>query len=152
MKTLTYEQFEEKYSVKSFTIYENDLWVISLRPIQKTPFSLLLSHKANTSKFSDLDKESLISLRDAYYYIEKRLGVLIGVDKINYLALMMVDSIIHFHVFPRFSSVVKIGTEKFSDKYYPYPVDILDDFSIDFELIMSSYSQIKEKLESNFID
>ena len=46
--------------------------------------------------------------------LESTLRAQLGMDKINYLALMMVDPAVHFHAIPRYASPVAIGGRSWS--------------------------------------
>ena len=44
---------------------------------------------------------------------------------------MMIDSVVHFHVFPRFRNGFCFDKYVLEDKYFPKPVDLTDGFSLD---------------------
>src|SRR5690554_7574738 len=44
--------------------------------------------------------------------------------KINYLALMMVDNQVHYHVLPRYEGVVKINNTEYKDHCWPVAHDL----------------------------
>ncbi len=45
-------------------------------------------------------------------------------QKINYLALMMVDPHVHFHVIPRYSGSREFAGSTFADATWPKPPDV----------------------------
>jgi len=45
-------------------------------------------------------------------------------DRINYLALMMVDPHVHFHVLPRYAEPRELGGVVFEDAAWPKPPDV----------------------------
>jgi len=133
--TKNYLEFYKKYECKKYTVFENKNWIVSLRPEQKTPFSFLICLKSNVYELRKLTSKQLLDLRECYNYIENVSYDKLGAKKVNYACLMMVDSIVHYHVFPRFESDLNILGKTLKDVYYPKPVDILDGHSIDIELI-----------------
>ena len=130
MKTTTYKEFKLKYNLSKNLLFENSNWIVSLRPEQKTPFSMIISIKHDIYRISDLSSTQIKELQQCYNFIESILFEKLNVTKMNYLCLMMIDSIVHFHVFPRYENDFKYKNIILSDCYYPRPVDLTDGFSI----------------------
>ena len=124
--TNTYKEFHLKYNISKFKIFENNNWIVSLRPEQKTPFSLLLTIKSDKNELRSLNEFEMIDLIESYDFIETLSYDKLGAIKVNYLCLMMVDSIVHYHVFPRFSKELIIEKDVLIDEYFPKPVNLLD--------------------------
>lgn len=133
--TTNVAEFSIKYELDKYNLFENDSWVVSLRPQQKTPFSMLLSLKKDKFQLRDLDTQETKELQECFAFIEKLCYDTLGVDKLNYLCLMMIDSIIHYHVFPRFKNEIQIENHILKDIYFPGPVDIIDDYSLNTEIV-----------------
>jgi len=129
--TKSYKEFHQKYNVSKLKIFENNNWIVSLRPEQKTPFSLLLTIKSDKNNLRSLNEREMIDLIDSYDFIENFAYDKLGAIKVNYLCLMMLDSIVHYHVFPRFNKELIIENDVLIDKYFPKPVDLTDGFSLD---------------------
>ena len=91
------------------------------------------------SKFSELDivfKDIELSLKKCFQF-----------NKINYLALMMVDRNPHFHVIPRYSKSFNFEGKKYYDNSWPSPPDLsnsikLSDKEFNFlhEFILKNWS------------
>ena len=65
--TNSYKEFHQKYNISKLKIFENNNWIVSLRPEQKTPFSLLLTIKSDKNKLRSLNKPEMIdSLRNVF--------------------------------------------------------------------------------------
>jgi len=133
------QEFADKYRVQDLVIFENDCWSVSLRPEQKTPFSLFISIKDEVFRMSDLSIEQHRGLQECYVYVESLVFLKLKATKINYYSLMMVDPIVHFHVFPRFESSVRLDNKVIHDVYYPKPVDLMDGFSLDILRLCLNY-------------
>jgi diadenosine tetraphosphate (Ap4A) HIT family hydrolase len=81
---------------------EYEHWVVLLRPAQPTLGSLVLAAKSEARALSELPPEAFAELGAAVRAIETRLKAAVDYYKLNYLALMMVDPNVHFHVLPRY--------------------------------------------------
>lgn len=128
-------EFTTEYQLNKYNLFENSNWIVSLRPEQKTPFSMIISIKSNKYKLSTLTPVEIIELHDCYKFIENLCFNKLKATKINYLCLMMIDSIIHFHVFPRFKDKLLVEDVYYKDIYYPKPVDLLDKQSLNIDSI-----------------
>ena len=103
---------------------------------------MLLTTKEGVHTQSDLSREGREQYFEAIAFIEHLAFRKLGAVKINYLALMMVDPLLHFHVFPRFDTDVRKSGVVLKDKYYPGLIDILSDSIYDVESIYKIYQTI----------
>jgi diadenosine tetraphosphate (Ap4A) HIT family hydrolase len=136
--TNTYREFYQKYKIANLKIFENNNWIISLRPEQKTPFSFLLTIKSDKNELRSLNELEMIDLIESYNFIETFSYDKLGAVKVNYLCLMMLDSIVHYHVFPRFNKELIIENHVLIDEYYPKPVNLLDGKNLNLS-VMKKY-------------
>ncbi len=83
-------------------VAEYEHWVVLLRPAQPTLGSLVLAAKSEARALSELPPEAFADMGVAVRAIETRLKAAVDYSKLNYLALMMVDPNVHFHVLPRY--------------------------------------------------
>lgn len=132
-------EFKIKYKLEEYNLFENNNWIVSLRPEQKTPFSMLISVKFDIFSLTDLTPVQMSELHDCYKFIENLSYKKLKATKVNYLCLMMVDSIVHFHVFPRFKDELILNDVSLEDIYFPKPVDLLDKFSLNVDLVESFF-------------
>ncbi len=79
-------------------------WVVLLRPKQVTLGSLILAHKGDAQRLSQVSTEAFTELSTVTSELELVLERAFQFDKINYLLLMMVDKHVHFHVIPRYAA------------------------------------------------
>lgn len=101
-------------------IKEYEHWVVLFREKQVTIGSVIIMTK-------DTDKQSLGSLSAAAWSefgvvthdVESMLASAFGAEKFNYLALMMYDPEVHFHVVPRYSKPVEFAGMTFTDPDWP---------------------------------
>lgn len=101
-------------------------WSVLLRPKQVTYGSLILAAKANVTALSDLTAAAFSELAVVTSAIEQSLAAAIKYEKINYLALMMVDPEPHFHVIPRYRGTRTMGDLDFPDTGWPGPPALND--------------------------
>lgn len=95
-------------------------WVVLFREKQVTIGSVIIMAK-------DIDKQSLGALgAEAWaefgtvtHDVEAMLKTAFGAEKFNYLALMMYDPEVHFHVIPRYSKPVQFAGMTFTDPDWP---------------------------------
>ena len=77
-------------------------WVVLLRPAQPTLGSLILAAKSEARALSDLPPAAFAEMGVAVAALETRLKAAVRYERLNYMALMMVDPNVHFHVLPRY--------------------------------------------------
>lgn len=96
-------------------------WVVLLRPRQITLGSLILASKDKSESLADISVEAFQELKIITKQIDKTLKFNFDFDKINYLAYMMIDNHVHFHVTPRYSTIKKFNEIEFKDVSRPKP-------------------------------
>ena len=138
-----------KFCYPESLITENDHWYTLLRPEQITFGSLILiSKNEKNSSFSNLRTYEQTEMFHAIQKIEKAAFNKMGCNKINYLALMMVDPFVHFHVLPRFKKTMVFNNIEFLDPGYPG----LADFSHKTSLKESEFLDMVQYLKGFFVE
>ena len=112
--------FKQVYRVDNVAIKVFDHWTVSLRLHQVTLGSMMVSSTRNIVSFAELNPEEGAELAVVLGLCE-RVARRLGAERINVLALMMKDPLVHFHVFPRYVSDVTIGGHTWTDKAWPGP-------------------------------
>ncbi len=135
------QQFSRKFELSKLTIKRIDSWVISLRPQQPTIGSLVLSLERKAERLSFLTDDEGKQLAGAFRVVEAMLDKAFQPEKINYLALMMVDNQVHFHVIPRYSKPVSIAEKFYKDTGYPGP-PVLQPLTIDDETLKEIFETL----------
>lgn len=118
-------KFNEKFDTSRLELCSFGSWKASVRPVQVTPGSLVLSLQRETFSLANLTAQEALDLAEALKGVESLLSKSFSPDKINYLALMMVDPIVHFHVIPRYAGSVNFQGSTYSDQDWPKPSDLL---------------------------
>lgn len=114
----------EKFGYPGSLLKEFEHWCILLRPAQTTLGALVLCSKHQASALSSLPVAAFAELATATRHIETSLNAFRPYDKINYLALMMVDPHVHFHVLPRYANQQVFAGTAFVDAAWPGPPDL----------------------------
>ena len=134
------------FNYPSSLIKEYDHWVVLIRPKQVTIGSLVLAAKGESVSFANLSKNEFSELDIVFKDIEMSLKKCFQFDKINYLALMMVDRNPHFHVIPRYSKSINFGGKKYDDNNWPSPpqlsnlIELSDkEFNYLYEFILKNW-------------
>jgi len=139
-------EFREKFCIEEYTLFESQYWVVSLRPKQPTLGALLLSVKSDCSSFSELSDSETKDLSLVFRKIEMSLKGLFDYEKINYLALMMIDDHVHFHVLPRYSRSRTFNGKEYVDVAWPAQPDILSSV-MEIETLKNLYKVLKLKFD-----
>lgn len=99
-------------------------WTVLLRPKQVTPGSMVLVLNRFAASMGELRPHEGAELGAVCAEIEGALRARLAMEKVNYLALMMVDPHVHLHVLPRYSAPVIIDGREFADRQWPGPPDL----------------------------
>ena len=105
-------------------------WVVLLRPVQPTLGSLVLACKEDASSLGAVSATAYAELSVATAELERALRAAFDHQKLNYLALMMVDPHVHFHVIPRYSETREFEGSTFVDAAWPKPPDLTSSLTL----------------------
>jgi len=115
------DDFKDKFRIEELQIKKLNYWTVSLRPHQVTIGSLILSLNRKCPHLGDITEKEGQELSEAFKMVEKMLQVTFKPDKINYLALMMIDNHVHFHIIPRYHKLVIFNDQNYKDRDWPRP-------------------------------
>lgn len=113
-----------KFGYPETLLYEGEHWSVMLRPQQVTLAALVLCAKSEALSFATLPAAAFAELAAVTARIEAALHAFRSFDKINYLALMMVDPHVHFHVLPRYAVAQVYDGTSFADPGWPGVPDL----------------------------
>lgn len=113
-----------KFGYPSSLLHEYRSWVVLLRPTQPTLGSLVLACKEDATALGAVSRAAYAELPTAIADLERALRQAFDFRKINYLALMMVDPHVHFHVIPRYSESREFDGARCEDAAWPKPPDL----------------------------
>jgi glycerol-3-phosphate cytidylyltransferase len=112
-------KYIEKFRANELLIHESKFWYWTLRQEQPTLGSSLIILKRTCENISEVTEEEF---KDYLYMIKLLEGSLqsaFNYSKINYLALMMVDKQVHYHVIPRYDRELVFLNESWFDYGWP---------------------------------
>ena len=135
----------EKFEYKRTLIREYDYWVVLLRPTQVTLSSLVIVCKEDAESISSISFLANAEFQIVVKDVEQALKFIFNYDKINYLALMMVDKHVHFHVLPRYSESILFNGIKYSDEHWP----VAPQLSEKLDISESDFQDLKNIIISN---
>lgn len=113
-----------KFGYPSSLLHEYRSWVVLLRPAQPTLGSLVLACKEDATSLGSVSSAAYAELSAAIADLETALRQAFEYRKINYLALMMVDPHVHFHVIPRYAEPREFEGARCEDAAWPKPPDL----------------------------
>ena len=116
----------KKFAYPQSLVKEYGHWLLLCRYQQPTLGSLILICKEEKTSFSEISQESFAEFGDIIKEVEPKLKSLFGLDKINYLMLMMHDPEVHFHIIPRYARDVKFDGVVFRDTGWPNAASLRD--------------------------
>jgi diadenosine tetraphosphate (Ap4A) HIT family hydrolase len=140
------EGFKNKFKIKELLIYESKYWIWSLRPVQATLGSGVLSLKRECPVFSELNQEEFCDLNNIIKVIEKTLKETFNYDIMNYFMLMMVDKQVHYHVIPRYERTMDFAGTTWKDSGWPGVPNLAGD-----ELDRRELHEIQNAIKENLI-
>jgi len=114
----------EKFGYPASLLHEYRSWVVLLRPAQPTLGSLVLACKEDATSLGSVSGAAYAELSTATADLERALREVFDFRKINYLALMMVDPHVHFHVIPRYAEPREFEGAKCEDAAWPKPPNL----------------------------
>jgi len=121
----TLQQFREKFKVDELELFSTQDFTVSVRPTQVTLGSLIISSNYPTYSFVEFERYAYnTDLTNILSTSEKLLTKSYSSSLINVICLMLVDPIIHFHVFPRYESEICFYHRTWHDTCWPKPIDL----------------------------
>ena len=111
----------EKLGHPGGVILTTEHWRVVVRKKQVTLGALILASQRHVLSLGELRPEEAAELPAVCRVIEAALQGTFQPDKLNYLALMMVDPHLHFHVLPRYAAPRHFAEVAFTDSAWGGP-------------------------------
>lgn len=124
----------KKFGYPATLLKEFEHWSVVLRPSQATLGALVLIAKSDATSLAALPQAAFTELHTCCTSIDAALRQFRSFDKLNYLALMMVDPQVHFHVLPRYENEQEFEGVVFKDPAWPGPPDLKSSTAISDEI------------------
>lgn len=113
------QQTKERFRVDESLIKKYNYWSVLFRFDQVTPGSMIVIANSGKKQLGDLTTDEWSEFSQVSHDIETTLRNIFGAEKFNYLALMMYDPEVHFHVIPRYAAPVVVAGVEVVDQDWP---------------------------------
>ena len=100
-------EFAGRFSKPELMIKQGKYWSIIFREWTTTLGNCILICNRECSTFSDLTQEEMTEFPEMCKWYEAKIKTLYGAVKFNYLALMMREEFVHFHILPRYDKEIE---------------------------------------------
>lgn len=124
-------EFMKKFRPEELCIKEFKYWIVCARKKQVTLGDTIIALKRETPNMSDMTKEEAAEFVEVTKWYENTCKEKLGAIKFNYIAMMMHDFFIHYHVFPRYDKKINLFDMEWEDRnplnYFGSVEDIEDD-------------------------
>jgi diadenosine tetraphosphate (Ap4A) HIT family hydrolase len=114
-------QFRDTFRLDDLTVTEQGGWVLSVRPAQLKLGAMVVSVAAGQQRFQDLTTDDGAGYIDIVATAERLAQEVYGAVRINVVALMMKDPVVHYHVLPRYDTAVDRHGTTWTDDDWPGP-------------------------------
>mgnify|MGYP000643480105 FL=1 len=109
-------EFMKKFRPEELCIKEFKYWIVCARKKQVTLGDTIIALKRETPNMSDMTKEEAAELVEVTKWYENTCKEKLGAIKFNYIAMMMHDFFIHYHVFPRYDKKINLFDMEWEDR------------------------------------
>lgn len=109
-------EFMKKFRPEELCIKEFKYWIVCARKKQVTLSDTIIALKRETPNMSDMTKEEAAELVEVTKWYENTCKEKLGAIKFNYIAMMMHDFFIHYHVFPRYDKKINLFDMEWEDR------------------------------------
>lgn len=135
----------EKFGYPNSCLQETEHWCLLLRPVQMTCASMVIVYKdPNAASLGDISPQGMTEFTELCRGLEATVKHTFGAQKFNYLALMMVDPHVHFHVLPRYDAPVVFEDHTFEDIDWPDPPDITRNACDDTRILLRLKTKLRD--------
>lgn len=115
-----------------------------MRPTQTTLGALVVSCQNGATRLERLDTEEQAGLGGLLATCDRVLREAYGCELVNYLALMLVDPVVHFHVIPRYSRPIERFGVKWVDTDWPKPPALGDPNTVAESVLSAIASELQQ--------
>ena len=112
-------EFAGRFSKPELMIKQWNYWSIIFRESTTTLGNCIFICNRECATFSDLTTEEMAEFPELCKWYEDKIKDLYGAVKFNYVAMMMKEEFVHFHVIPRYDKKVEKYGLVWEDIDYP---------------------------------
>ena len=116
----------KKFNPQKNVVKEFKHWIVLLREKQVTLGATVIVLKRYVPSFAQMTAEESAEFPEVVKWFENLGRNLFGAEKFNYVVAMMKDSFIHYHAFPRYSTVFSLYGVEWKDVSWPKVIEFLE--------------------------
>lgn len=116
-------EFMNKFKPDTRCIKNFKYWIVCIRAKQRTLGDAVILLKRETASAKNLTPEEAAEFPEVIKWYENVCINKFGALKFNYIMMMMKDSFVHYHAFPRYENPVHILNSKWEDADWPLAID-----------------------------
>ena len=94
--------FKKKFFVEEYLIFESKYWNVSLRPMQTTFGSIVISLKRESNTLTKVGLEENKNFGEILFRVSQVNKKYLKTNFSNIFQLMLIDNHVHWHYFPRY--------------------------------------------------
>lgn len=108
-------EFMKKFKPEKLCIKEFKYWIVCVRQKQTTLGDVVILLKRETECVSGMLPEEGAEFPEVIKWYEELCKEKFGAIKFNYMIMMMKDSFVHYHAFPRYDKVINLFDMEWKD-------------------------------------
>ena len=112
-------EFAGRFSKPELMIKQGKFWSIIFRESTTTLGNCIFICNRECPTFSNLTAEEMAEFPELCKWYEDKIKTLYGAVKFNYVAMMMKEEFVHFHVIPRYDKKIERYGLVWEDVDYP---------------------------------
>lgn len=112
-------EFAGRFSKPELMIKQGKFWSIIFRESTTTLGNCIFICNRECPTFSNLTSEEMAEFPELCKWYEDKIKTLYGAVKFNYVAMMMKEEFVHFHVIPRYDKKIEKYGLIWEDIDYP---------------------------------
>lgn len=109
-------EFMKKFRPNELCVKEFKYWIVCIRQKQSTLGDVVILLKRETENVSGMLPEEGAEFPEVIKWYEELCREKFGAIKFNYMIIMMHDSFVHYHAFPRYDKTINLFDIEWEDK------------------------------------
>lgn len=123
--------FMSFFKPETLCIKEFKYWIVCIRSLHTTLGSAVIILKREIPSIANMLPEEAVEFTEVTRWYESVCAKKFGAIKFNYLFMMMKDSFVHCHAFPRYDKVVNMFDIEWKDIDFPRAINFKGGFELD---------------------
>lgn len=122
-------EFMKEFRPEELCVKEFKYWIVCIRQGQTTLGDVVVLLKRETPNVSGMLPEEGAEFPEVIKWYEELCKEKFGAIKFNYMIMMMHDSFVHYHAFPRYDKIIDLFDMEWKDSnpLSNFKAEVLDD-------------------------